>query len=346
MQQRYGEPGVRFSDVVVSGTAVTDFAEFPLFEDYVERARLTIVHSEYARTRVLDRLPGAEVVVVPMGIPLPALIDQQVARRAIGLSSSAFVVASITHVNPHKRIPVVMRAIRRLIEKLPDLVFVIAGSTSPGIDLQRLAGMYGIEQNVLILGYVSDDDARLVARAADVCVNLRYPSVGETSASLLRLLGAGRPVLVTDDASMAEYPRSAVLPIPVDEFEVEMIAESLRMLYKDDDARTAAGLAAREFVEGLHSMDAAVRGYSAAVAQAFGLRMAPVPHATVREEAPRIDTASAVAYSGVDGRVADALASLGLYNHETTIRRVSQAMTGLGLHLLTTERKGRADGDT
>jgi glycosyltransferase involved in cell wall biosynthesis len=280
-----------------------------------------------------------------MGIPLPALVDQRQARQALGVPASAFVVGSVTHVNPHKRIPVVMRALRRLVDEVPDLLFVIAGSTAPGINLQRLSGMYGIERNVRILGYVSDDEARLVARAADVCVNLRYPSVGETSASLLRLLGAARPVLVTDDPSIAEYPRSAVLPIPVDSFEVEMIAECLRMLYQHEAVRLAAGSAAREFVEREHSMEAAVNGYAAAITQAFGTLMPVVPNTVVHEDPPRLAIDSELEFSRIDARVGEAIGSLGLYNHDATIRGVAKGMNDLGLNRLTVERKGGADGN-
>ncbi len=39
---------------------------------------------------------------------------------------------------------------------------------------------------------------------------LRHPTAGETSASLLRLLGAGRPTLVTATGSFAELPPTIV----------------------------------------------------------------------------------------------------------------------------------------
>lgn len=42
--------------------------------------------------------------------------------------------------------------------------------------------------------------------AADVCVNLRYPYNGESSASFMRLLGKGKCTIVNRIGSFAEVP--------------------------------------------------------------------------------------------------------------------------------------------
>jgi len=336
MRARYGERGSEAAAAILSGKQVGEIADFPLSEDYIERAALTVVHSEYARSLVHRAVPEANVQVVPMGVPLPALVDQHDARDALALPRDAFIVASITHVNPFKRLPVVLRAMRRVIAREPDALLVVAGSVSPEINLQRQVQLLNLERNVRLLGYVSDDEARLVARAADACVNLRYPSAGETSASLLRLLGAGRPVLVTDDAPMAEYPRSAVLPVPVDRFEDEMVAELLLLLAHDNDLRRDAGDAARAFVEQSHSLDAMLQGYRAAVSRGFGIELPNFRAANVHEAEPVVvrPNKPRIPYSPLDARIADALAGLRLSGHDATIRTVARAAVGLRLDRL------------
>jgi glycosyltransferase involved in cell wall biosynthesis len=340
MRASYGERGASAASRILSGRQIDDIGEFPLFEDFVEAARLTVVHSEYARGLVQRFVPGAEVRVVPMGVPLPALVDQREAREALGLPADAFVVASITHVNPYKRLPVVLRALRRLLVHVPDAVLVVAGSVSPEINLARQVQLLNLERNVRLLGYVTDDQARLVARAADVCVNLRYPSAGETSASLLRLLGAGRPVLVTDDVPMEEYPRDAVLPVPIDRHEDEMVADLLLMLARESDVRTAAGAAARRFIERQHSLSAMVSGYRAAIAEAFGIQL-PMPEPIEqyeREPVVERDEPAIGPYSTLDSRIADALMGLRLAGHDATIQSVARAAVDLRLDRLSVDR--------
>ncbi|MDQ4044743.1 MAG: glycosyltransferase family 4 protein, partial [Chloroflexota bacterium] len=289
MSRLYGDEGRRAARTMLSAGRDIDASTFPLFEDMVTRSAGTIVHSEFARRQVLSRLPDAPVRTVPMGVPLPNLVPSGLARERLGIPASAFVVASITHVNPNKRLHVVFRALRRIKDRLPEVLLIVAGSVSPSIDLHRLARVYGVERHVRLLGYVSDVEARLLARASDVCVNLRYPSAGETSASLLRLLGAGRPVIVTDDESTAEYPRSAVLPVPVDRFEDEMVAEFLLLLANDGELRDEVGTAARAFIEERHTMPAMIDGYRGAVRDAFGIALPPAGVDGMHEPPPDME---------------------------------------------------------
>ncbi len=345
MRQLYGDDGERAARDVAAGRRA-DLADLPLVEDIVGASRLVVVHSDDARGRLLARSPDARIVRVPMGIPLPALVPQVAARRVMGIPESAFVIASVTHVNPFKRLPVVLRALRLVRDQIPEMLLIVAGSVAPGIDLARQAQAYGVEDRVRLLGYVSDDEARLVARAADVCVNLRYPSAGETSASLLRLLGAGRPVLVTRDRPTDEYPRDAVLPVDVGPSEDELVAEFLYLLYRDDELRRAAGDAAREFVEREHGIGRMASGYRDAVREAFGIELAPVDDVAIHEPSPALDVMSGnddrhtPRPSAIDRDVGAALGWLGMGDDDDTIRRVAAAMISLRLNRLRDEREG------
>jgi uncharacterized protein YbaR (Trm112 family)/glycosyltransferase involved in cell wall biosynthesis len=333
LRARYGPEGAAMAEAVLRGASPENIADFPFSEDYIELASATIVHSRHACELVQRIVPGATVFRVPMGVPLPALVDQADARAMLGLPRDAFVVASITHVNPYKRLPVVIRAMRRLIERLPEAMLVVAGSVSPAVDLERQVRLFSVERNVRLLGYVTDDEARLVARASDVCVNLRYPSAGETSASLLRLLGSGRPVIVTSDAMAAELPADAVIPVEVDRFEDETIAEALDLLARDGALRVTAGAAARAFVEGEHHMGQAVEGYRRAALATWHFELPPVPDLQLFEPEPRVVRLNSpgVSYSHVDAAVADALVHLKVHRHGGTIGSVARAEVDLRL---------------
>ena len=48
------------------------------------------------------------------------------------------------------------------------------------------------------LPYLAERDFWRAALAVDACINLRYPAAGETSGIAIRLMGVGKPVLLTD----------------------------------------------------------------------------------------------------------------------------------------------------
>ena len=49
--------------------------------------------------------------------------------------------------------------------------------------------------------------------AVDCCLNLRYPGAGETSGVAIRLMGLGKPVIVTDNVENSAFPYGAVLRV-------------------------------------------------------------------------------------------------------------------------------------
>ena len=349
LKRLYGPMGERIAQSARRGRVPSDLIEWPLSEPYVRRSRAVIVHNEFARDLVLQRSPDATVYRVPMGVPLPRLIEQQSARKALGLPESAFIVASVTHMNPYKRIPVVLRAVQRLTARVPETVLVLAGSVAPGMDIERQAALLGIQPRLRMLGYVDDIRARLVARAADVCVNLRYPVTGETSASLLRLLGAALPVIVTSGESSSELADGVGLTVAPDRFEEELLVELLWTLATDEAFRVDAGLAARVFVEAEHSMTQALEGYRNTMDEVFGIALTEPPRSLVREDFPtyaqlnsmsRRDAPMISASTGdVEVRVVDELRHLRLDGHKPTLQAVARRMVELNI-------AGRKEGKT
>jgi hypothetical protein len=66
----------------------------------------------------------------------------------------------------------------------------------------------------VLTGYVADEDFASYYAMADRFVNLRYPTAGETSGTLIRAFDAGKPVAVSDYAQFAELPDDCVFKVP------------------------------------------------------------------------------------------------------------------------------------
>ena len=73
----------------------------------------------------------------------------------------------------------------------------------------------GLQGIVRITGYLPPEVFSRYVAAVDVGVNLRNPTWGESSATLVRLMGHGVPSLVTDAGAFAELPGEAVVTVPV-----------------------------------------------------------------------------------------------------------------------------------
>jgi glycosyltransferase involved in cell wall biosynthesis len=332
MAARYGEAGIQAASRVMRGQSPPSLFDFPLNEHLVGASRVTLVHSEHSRHETLSRCPDSRVERVPMGIRLPPVIDKRDARSALGLPHDQFVVASITHVNPHKRLDVVLRALARVRRKVPARMLV-AGSVAPGVPLDRWIRHLGLGAVVDLHGYVPDSVARLFAAAADVIVNLRYPTAGETSASLLRSMAASRPVIVTEGGSFSELPDETTIKVPPDVLEEDMLVGILETLATRAGLGDEIGRNARAFVEREHSLPVMARRYVEILSDLAGEAVC-VPDWSVADE--RISIPSSKVWGMQDPwieQVGMAIAELGLGGNEKLLRAVAHAADDLGLRV-------------
>jgi hypothetical protein len=112
--------------------------------------------------------------------------------------------------------------------------------------------------------------------AADVAINLRFPSAGESSASLYRLFGLGKPVIVSDVGSFAEVPAGCCARVPIDPTEEDLLLACLRALARDSGLRREMGQSARRLVESRHTVERAAAAYAQAIEKILAAPRRPV----------------------------------------------------------------------
>jgi hypothetical protein len=164
-------------------------------------------------------------------------MDKAECRRVLGIPEDAWVVATFGYVTQSKRIPIALGAFQRLLRHAPNAMFLVVGedhwrwSVKPLIDEMKLG------DRARLTGYTSEQDFFRYLKAVDVVVNLRYPTAGETSGTLIRALGSGAAVIVTDFGQFAELPDDVCLKVPATENEERELYLRLRALTERRELR-------------------------------------------------------------------------------------------------------------
>ena len=285
MGRRYGADGTAAADALLANRSpALPYAAIPLCEQIVERSVATIVHSDYAADAVRRHCPGAAVAVVPHGVPLLPQGDRATARAALSLPADAVIVAALGNLIPEKRLEVALAAFARALYSLPEALFVVAGAGSQHYDPHTFARAHGLEPVTRWLGRVAAEEFETLLIAADLCVNLRWPTGGETSGSLLRMLAAGRATLVTATGSFAEVPPDACITVPLGPDEETTIVRAIVRAGHERAWPDQIGARARAFVAEKHSFAQAVAGYGTVIEHVLSRYDA----AQVRRLRPRI----------------------------------------------------------
>src|SRR5207302_2225099 len=189
---------------------------FPLSGVVLDQATALIVHSSY----VAERARAAGFDGPLWRVPHPAW-PMAAVEPATDVSGEPL-IGCFGFLNMNKRIPQLLEAFASFRRDRPGARLLLAGAAGERFEVGRRLERLGLSEGVELRGYVPEERMWPLMAACDVLVNLRYPTMGETSGSVIRALSLGKPLLVSDVSWFGELPDDVVLKVPVDEHEVRV----------------------------------------------------------------------------------------------------------------------------
>lgn len=249
--------------------------KYPCNHAALEKSLATITHSKYSKHLAKQWFPSTELdnwAIIPL-LRTPALqIDRSEARQTLGLDADDFVTCSFGLLDP-------IKLNHRLLEAwlLSDLakdknsILVFVGENHGGEFGQKLVATIkrsGLEKRIRISGWVDTKTFHQYLAAADLSVQLRTHSRGETSAAVLDCMNYGLPTIVNANGSMAELPDEAVLKLP-DEFSNTQLIDSLEKLWKNTYYREQLGNNAGYFIHKHHAPSSCANQYFDAIEHCY-----------------------------------------------------------------------------
>ena len=254
-----GVDGVRMAIEISQGRREHPFAEVPLVERLLDRSHGVILHSRFTQSQLLGLRPGLRTTVIPAPIEGPS--EPPLSRRELGCPEDALIFVSGGQVIRSKQVTLTVEAFARLREDYPTARYVVVGDDlKDDFDLVAWIEEHNLGDAVTYAGYCSDLHVfRSWIAAADVLVNLRYPTVGETSATALRGLAAGRAVIVSDHGWYAELPNEVCVKVPPNDGEA--LYQAMRRLADNPTLRREIGRQAAQYAQQEHGLATTAQRY-------------------------------------------------------------------------------------
>ena len=223
--------------------------------------------------------------LLSLSLRIPALkLDNLENRRALNLKEDDFVVCSFGLLAPTKLNQRLLDAwLASSLSKNEHCKLVFVGENHGGdygAELLKTIKKSGLEKRICITGWADTTVFRHYLAAADVAVQLRTLSRGETSGAVLDCMNYGLPTIVNANGSMADLPRDAVWMLP-DEFTDTELVDALETLWQDDEWRKQLATRAREVILTEHDPGACANQYAQAIESMYQ-RAATDQHALVK----------------------------------------------------------------
>jgi glycosyltransferase involved in cell wall biosynthesis len=152
-------------------------------------------------------VPLRNIDVIPYGIPDRPPSHPVLCKQLTGLQGRQ-VLLTFGHLNPHKGVEHVIKALPAIIHQHPNALYVILGATGSAVldadgesYRSRLEGLVhdsALDDHVLFVNRFMDaDELDLYIGAADICLTPYDVESRTCSANLARMVGMGRVVIST-----------------------------------------------------------------------------------------------------------------------------------------------------
>lgn len=213
-----------------------------------------IVHSDYS-CQLARKWYGDQAAADWRRVPLlrkpVGTVDRMAVRHALGVAEDAFIICCFGMLGPTKLNHRLLAAwLASPLAQDPKCRLVFVGQKHGGdygAELERTIRQTACGSRIEITDRVDSETFRQWLATADMAVQLRTLSLGETSAAVLDCMNYGLPTIVNANGSMAELHQDAVWMLP-EEFDDRQLIEALTMLRSDEQHRAALGQRARQVI--------------------------------------------------------------------------------------------------
>ena len=190
-----------------------------------------------------DGLPDSRVRLVYEGVEDRApMSGGQEALTELGVPAGSPVVGNVAALTGHKDHATLIEAAALLRERLPRVVFVIAGDGELRLPLEAQVHALGLSQSVIFAGFRKDLD-RLLPAFTVFCLSSHMEGLGT---SLLDAMAFGRPVVATTAGGIPEAVDDGKTGLLVPPRDPRALADALFALLTDEARGRALGRAGRE----------------------------------------------------------------------------------------------------
>jgi glycosyltransferase involved in cell wall biosynthesis len=258
--QLYKSHGYNAIQRCCSSANISDVvSKYPANLNVLHNAQGVIIHSETSRNLAKSwygAAAGNDWVNVPLLRKRVHDIDKQKSRAALGIPKDTFVICSfgilaVSKLN-HRLLDALVKS-KLLNDKHYQLVFVGQNDGAEyGERLLKTIHSDDLNEKVTITGWTDTQTFNQYLAAADIGVQLRGQSRGETSAAVLDCMNFGLPTIVNTNGSLKELPDDTVLKIP-DNFNDDDLIAALESLWSNEAQRTLIAKKSKTLIHEQHS---------------------------------------------------------------------------------------------
>ena len=241
------------------------YFRYPMLRRVMERAKLVVVHNPGAAAMAKAHGAGRVEIVPHFFEPncfkptlfgktrssdAPAISEW---KKRLGISPETTVFGIFGYLREPKRVVPCLRAFRRIHAIRPKTALLLAGECVSR-ELDRLLVEETSHPAIYRLYHLSGSEFQNAIACIDCCLNLRYPAAGETSGIAVRLMGIGKPVILSESLENSLFPRGSCLHVTSGIAEAAELLDYMGLVTDFPRIAREIGAEAARYIQAEHSL--------------------------------------------------------------------------------------------
>ncbi len=218
-------------------------SETPLNKELAESGNKIMVHSQYA----LDLLSQYHVCARQINMIQQVSEEFREVEKCelfekYSIPEDAFLISSFGGIGQTKLNHIVCEVVSEIKENLDKpICYVMVGDGDYVDD-------YIDHRYIFKTGYVDMDEFDSFILHSDLILNLRYPSMGETSAALLKILQMGKACIINEGGWFSEIPDECVIKVSGEDMRGDL-KDAILYYLREQEERESVGHSAKSYIE-------------------------------------------------------------------------------------------------
>lgn len=205
----------------------------PLNKEILEMSQGVFVHSKHTANMVRELVPDKSVIVIPfVNMDRQQVNIKHTKRLSLAtrynIPDDAFVLGAVGFIAPTKQNKQTCEAVQYFNKTHDEKIYYLMIGEGDYVDSY-------LSPYIIKTGFLEPEDYFGAIERSNLIFNLRFPSYGESSATVIQCMSRGKMCVVTDVSWFHELPDDVVKKIPV-----EMPVEAMSTLIEEEIVKCRA----------------------------------------------------------------------------------------------------------
>ena len=268
----YSHGYMALKDRCTSKTQALAKQKYPVNLSVLQNARGVVFHSIYSQ-ELIEKYYSKEQENISYQVPFikhtPSKYDKNALRKSLNYNADDFIVCSFGYLDATKLNHNLIKAWQASkLATLSNAKLIFVGQNPSSEYGDQILQATQSNKNIHITGWVDTKTYNDYLKIADIGVQLRTMSRGETSAAIHDCMAHSLATIVNANGSFKHLSKEALLMLN-DDFEIKELSDALEKLYDDKDYTKKLAQNALKIIQEKHSPQKCAKFYYDAIESSY-----------------------------------------------------------------------------